>query len=1142
VRCKTDIFWKLCLWIFWGCFLLPMAGRAELVINEILLNPPGSIDVPNEYIELRGTPNMIIPQGTYLVCVEGDTNSNPGTIQNVFDLSGRAVGGNGFLVLLQKTNAYSVHTNCLALANTDTGAGFGSGSTSSINHKGEAGQVDLENGSETFLLIQSVNSPPIGADIDSDNNGIPDGPVYASWTILDSVGILDNDGLGDIAYGAINFRRNPAALASGNVVSVSFTPSYIGRTGNTTGSSAAAWVASDSLGGTVPNWTLGPSTSTVPSNYGGMALNHIGAPNFGAPAIPGVVAWQTSDSTDVMEGSGTDSYAIGLPVAPAGQVTIQIIADGQIQVSTDNGATFGSTRNITFNSATPKVILVRALVDNVVDTVIHPVAIHHQITSSADPTKYPTSSVMPLVLVNVTETKGVILSELKVNPPGQLDGGYEFVELRGEPGLRLTNVYFVAVEGNLALDPGMANLVVNLSGARLGSSGLLVLGGYNYPHEIPLGTEFIPDARFDSPAGVLGNNTMSFLLLSSPKAIQEGSDLDDGNNGVLEGLAKGAAILDAVAWTDGDVGDVTYGGVLLTQGSGHPDAASRFDYNNTPLSAAAWYNGDLAGSNPDTLLYDPSGASANFPLGARLTPGIYANQPPSVAGLHPFSGVIGDPTNPGLKLELRDPDTAASDLRISVTSSNQAVVPNGNLSLVPAGGQYWTLFLNPIGVGYSWIRLVVQDDDLVVTQYFHYAASAMGRPGGQFYAGMSDASAAYPMDANYMWVADDENQTLKLYDRTRSGAPLLTANFDAFLGLTDLYDNGLPREVDLEGSTHVGNRLFWLGSHSLSGEAAPRPNRARLFATDFTGSGTNTTLTYRGRYDFLRDDLIAWDANNLHGKGPNYYGFAASTQPGVDPKAPDGSGFNIEGLCMAPGSSTTAYLGFRAPIVPAIDRNYALLVPVLNFTSLAGTNLPPGSAVFGSPIELDLYGRGIRSIEGSDAGILIVGGAPGATNRYPADFRLYRWTGISADQPQQLSPDLSGMNPEAIVETPPGPWSTNTLVQLLSDNGTAVYYNDDIEAKHLTDFEFKKFRGDWVTLGHVVKPAPFFKSIQVANGNLTVLWRSLKGETYRLQSKSNLASGGWSDIPGDITATGPAASKTFPVTGSPRFYRVFVLP
>ena len=37
-------------------------ARSELLISEILFNPPGS-DSTNEYIELRGTPNLPIPAG-----------------------------------------------------------------------------------------------------------------------------------------------------------------------------------------------------------------------------------------------------------------------------------------------------------------------------------------------------------------------------------------------------------------------------------------------------------------------------------------------------------------------------------------------------------------------------------------------------------------------------------------------------------------------------------------------------------------------------------------------------------------------------------------------------------------------------------------------------------------------------------------------------------------------------------------------------------------------------------------------------------------------------------------------------------------------------------------------------------------------
>src|SRR3954452_14141844 len=84
------------------CLLLYIpALRAQVVISEILINPPGT-DAPNEYIELRGPPNQVLSSGTYFVAVEGDINGNPGVIQDVFDLSGKALGGNGFLVLLQK--------------------------------------------------------------------------------------------------------------------------------------------------------------------------------------------------------------------------------------------------------------------------------------------------------------------------------------------------------------------------------------------------------------------------------------------------------------------------------------------------------------------------------------------------------------------------------------------------------------------------------------------------------------------------------------------------------------------------------------------------------------------------------------------------------------------------------------------------------------------------------------------------------------------------------------------------------------------------------------------------------------------------------------------------------------------------------
>ncbi|HEY2950971.1 MAG TPA: hypothetical protein VGK40_00230, partial [Verrucomicrobiae bacterium] len=1009
-------------WMLLAAFGLG-SGTAQpaVYLNEILFHPPGATDSPNEYIELWGTPNFTLPAGTWFVAVEGDANGNPGTIQNYFDLSGKTIGGNGFLVLLQKTNSYSPNPNATVLVNTGAGYGWGSGSSSSIGHRGEGGQTDLENASATFFLIQTTNAPSIGTDIDSDNNGVPDGAVYGSWTILDSVGVLDNTGPGDIVYGAINFRRNSGATASGTVVAIGFTPGYVGRSGNTTGSAAADWAASASLGGAAPNWTLDLDTDTYPTALSAAALNHIGGPNFGAPAIPGVLLVQSGGSTEVSESGATDSYTLALNTPPAGSVLIQITAGAQLQISTDGGSTFGASRTVSLNDTAPRTVVVRAMDDNVVDTSPHTVLITHAVTSTGDVVNYPLNTLIPTLKVGITDNDSLLLNEVKVNPPGT-DDPYEFVEIKGMPGARLTNVYLLAIGGNPANDPGTAELVINLTGITLDSSGLLLVAGDGHPYPTPPGTSVLLAPQLSRSGGALNNRTISILLVSSSTPIIEGDDLDAGDNGTLEGLPVGTTILDAVGWSDGDAGDRVYGGVALTQMSGTPDAAARFPGNTTPRAATAWFCGDLAGSNGDSLVFDPGNTSTNFPVGTVLTPGSANNTAPVIDPLPAWSGVIGDPTNPTLTFTVNDAETPAAALIVTAVSTNQSVVPDANLIITPGPGGWRTLTINPIGVGYSAITVSVSDGTMIGQATIPYAASAMGRAEGRFHTGASDGSAAIAIDANLVLVGDDENQILRLYHRHQSGLPVSTFDMNPFLGLTDLYDTGLPKEIDIEAATRVGHRLFWLGSHSHSGLAESRTNRGRLFATDFSGSGTNSSLNFVGYYNYLKVDLINWDKNNVHGKGANYYGLEASGAVGVNPKAPDGSGFNFEGLSMAPGSTDIAYIAFRAPLVPATNRAKALIVPVQNFAALAASASggSPDSALFGAPIELNLGCRGIRSIEGTGTNYLVVAGPPGAaTGMPPADFRLFTWSGTAAGAPQERAADLSGLNPEAIVELPP---------------------------------------------------------------------------------------------------------------------------
>lgn len=214
-----------------------------------------------------------------------------------------------------------------------------------------------------------------------------------------------------------------------------------------------------------------------------------------------------------------------------------------------------------------------------------------------------------------------LINELDINPGGT-DQPCEYVELRGTPGAIIQNVHFVAFEGDAA-PSGTADFVVTFGtpGPAFGSNGLIVVtgtaacGARTYPPE----TTRLQTALLDATNG-LENGTISFLLISSTTAITPNTDYDADNNGTLELLPAGSTILDAVAWTDGDAGDIMYGGVTLTAAGGVIGASTRFPTNTSANSAAAWYAGAMTGTN-DATTYSPTIRTANFPSDGALTPG-----------------------------------------------------------------------------------------------------------------------------------------------------------------------------------------------------------------------------------------------------------------------------------------------------------------------------------------------------------------------------------------------------------------------------------------------------------------------------------------------------------------------------------------
>lgn len=408
-----------------------------------------------------------------------------------------------------------------------------------------------------------------------------------------------------------------------------------------------------------------------------------------------------------------------------------------------------------------------------------------------------------------------------------------------------------------------------------------------------------------------------------------------------------------------------------------------------------------------------------------------------------ISCVLNNPTDPviinGLDINVNDEDL--STLTFTMTSSKTSVVTNTNFSVTGSG--YTRKFkINPIGVGYSTITLKVTDAlGLSKSLSFSLAVSASLSTAALkdvYNTGVADASTGIAIDSEYMFVADDESNVIKLYNRNNSGLSLYQFDVTSYLGLNDI-------EVDMEASFRSPtkpNRIYWIGSLSNSKSGNLRPDRNRIFATDIVGTGANATLVFVGYSDKLRSSIISWGDS----KG---YNFTNKAKEGVEPKRVDG--FNVEGLEIGP-DNTTLYIGFRAPYV-GVGNNKAVICPLLNFETWFGNGNPSASPSFGSPIELNLNNHGIRSLGKNESNqYLIVAGSYASTGT----FELYYWNGISTSIPVLLNVDLSNLKPEGIVEVPSNIVGNFTL-DLISDLGSSVIYNDGLENKDVVEANHRKF-------------------------------------------------------------------------------------
>lgn len=304
--------------------------------------------------------------------------------------------------------------------------------------------------------------------------------------------------------------------------------------------------------------------------------------------------------------------------------------------------------------------------------------------------------------------------------------------------------------------------------------------------------------------------------------------------------------------------------------------------------------------------------------------------------------------------------------------------------------------------------------------------------------GCCDASGSVVLfDTNYLVVANDEDNILRVYDVKSAGQPIESIDIANYFN-----NNKKSREVDIEGATILNGKIYWIASHGRNKKAKERPERHNFFANQFAVNGENISAQQIGQsYSNLLADMLQDE------RLKKYQLEKAET---LAPKA-EGA-LNIEGLCATPDNRLL--IGFRNPI----HDGKALVIPLLNPEELIEQK--DISARFGNPYELDLGGLGIRSIEYWEPHQLYIIAAGSYTTS--EEFKFYQWSGNADEKPELVEiVDLPfGFRPEAVVIYP----NLENKFQLLSDDGS-VKRDGDIVCKDLpADSDRKFFRSVWVNV------------------------------------------------------------------------------
>jgi len=263
---------------------------------------------------------------------------------------------------------------------------------------------------------------------------------------------------------------------------------------------------------------------------------------------------------------------------------------------------------------------------------------------------------------------------------------------------------------------------------------------------------------------------------------------------------------------------------------------------------------------------------------------------------------------------------------------------------------------------------------------------AFSGPATTEYRGICEASTGAYVDPEHFLVASDETNVVRLY-RRGAADPVMKVDLQAFTG----YDKS-----DLEGAARIGDRVYWISSHSFNNSGEDKKKRRVFFATKTTARG--------GAFDTVGVGKVVTDLRD---------GLAAAAK--VAPKD-----LNVEGLAATPDGGLL--IGLRSPL----RGSNAIAVPLKNPAAVVEGAAP----MWGAALEIKLDGLAIRSMErvaAPGAGYLVMAGTQKDSS---TEFKLFKWSGVGAEAERVDGTDLQGIKPEGLMQIPgTGRW------HLLSDDG-----------------------------------------------------------------------------------------------------------